>query len=326
MVFRCRIALMSAEGEENQVIAEKLGTSPGTARKWRGRFAVQRLAGLEDSPRSGAPVAYGEEAERRILAVLDKPAPDGYACWNGPLIAGRLGDVSVHQVWRVLRKQGITLQRRRSWCISTDPEFVAKAADIVGLYLNPPEGALVVCMDEKPNIQALERAQGWLRLPNGRALTGYSHEYKRHGTTTLFAALEVATGQVRVAHAKRKRRREFLAFMNDLVAAHPDREMHVILDNLSTHKPRNDRWLARHPLVRFHYTPTHASWLNMVEVWFSMLWRGALRGASFTSPAQVRTRIDKYVAAHNELATPFEWTKAEVRPVSPKDNIKDLCS
>jgi len=326
MAFRCRIVLMSADGEENQVIAEKLGTSANTVRKWRGRFAGQRLAGLEDSPRPGAPTVYGDETEGRILAVLDEPVPDGYACWNGPLVARRLGDVSVHQVWRVLREHRISLERRRSWCISTDPEFVAKASDIVGLYLNPPEGALVVCMDEKPSIQALERAQGWLRLPNGRALTGYAHEYKRHGTTTLFAALEVATGQVRVAHTKRKRRREFLSFMNELVAAHPHREMHVILDNLSTHKPKNDRWLARHPLVHFHHTPTHASWLNMVEVWFSMLWRNALRGASFTSPAQLRSQIDKYVAAHNKLATPFEWTKAEVRPVSPKHTLMDLCS
>jgi transposase len=316
---------MSAEGEENQMIAEKLGTSPNTVSKWRGRFARQRLGGLEDSPRCGAPVVYGEDVERRILAVLDGPAPEGYSCWNGPLVARRLGNVSVDQVWRVLRKRKISLQRRRSWCVSTDPEFVAKAADIVGLYLNPPQGALVVCMDEKPSIQALERAQGWLRLPNGRALTGYAHEYKRHGTTTLFAALSVATGQVRVAHTKRKRRREFLAFMNELVAAYPDRELHVIMDNLSTHKPKNDRWLARHPLVHFHYTPTHASWLNMVEVWFSMLWRNALRGASFTSPAQVRSQIDKYVAAHNKFATPFEWTKTDVRPVSLSHTINDLC-
>lgn len=156
----------------------------------------------------------------------------------------------------------------------------------MGLYLSPPENAVVLCVDEKPSIQALERAQGWLRLPNGKALTGFSREYKRHGATTLFAALEVATGQVKGGHYKRNRRREFLDFMNELVVGYPDdMELHVILDNLSTYKPKHDRWLARHQNARFHFTPTHASWLNMIEVWYSILWRHTLRGASFTSPS-----------------------------------------
>ena len=195
----------------------------------------------------------------------------------------------------------------------------------MGLYLSPPENAVVLCVDEKPSIQALERAQGWLRLPNGKALTGFSHEYKRHGTTTLFAALEVATGQVKGGHYKRKRRKEFLNFMNELVAGYPkDVELHVIMDNLSTHKPKNDRWLARHPNVRFHFTPTHASWLNMIEVWFSILWRHALRGASFTSPRQVRQAIDRFIAAYSEHAAPFEWTKEIVHSVQPKRYYADL--
>ncbi|MGH7409876.1 MAG: IS630 family transposase, partial [Candidatus Methylomirabilis sp.] len=206
----------------------------------------------------------------------------------------------------------IQLQRRRSWCVSTDPEFAPKAADIVGLYLDPPENAMVLCVDEKPAIQALERAQGWLRLPSGKALTGYAHEYTRHGTTTLFAALEVATGQVKTGHFTRRRRREFLAFMNEVVAAYPERDIHVILDNLNTHKPKRDRWLRRHTNVHFHYTPTHASWLNQVEIWFSILSRRALRGASFTSPRQVREAIDHFVKAHNETAAPFHWTKQHV--------------
>ena len=181
-------------------------------------------------------------------------------------MAKALGDISALHVWWVLRRHGIHLQRRRSWCVSTDPQFAQKAADIVGLYLDPPENAVVISVDEKPAIQALERAQGWLRLPNGQAVRGHNHEYKRHGTTTLFAALEVHTGAVAVGHYQRRRRREFLDFMNRLVAQHPETELHVILDNLSTHKPKHDRWLARHPLVRFHYTPTHASWLNKMEV------------------------------------------------------------
>jgi len=211
-------------------------------------------------------------------------------------------------------RHGIHLQRRRSWCVSTDPEFARKAADIVGLYLDPPENALVLCVDEKPHIQALERAQGWLRLPNGKAMTGYSHEYKRHGTTTLFAALEVATGLVKTGHFRRRRRREFLQFINELVADHPDEEIHVILDNLSTHKPKHDGWLARHKDVHFHYTPTHASWLNQIEIWFSLLTRHALKPRSFTHTRQVREAIDAYVEAHNEQAAPFEWTKRNVGP------------
>ncbi len=226
----------------------------------------------------------------------------------------------------MLKQHGIHLERRRSWCISTDAEFARKAADIVGLYLDPPENAVVVCVDEKPGIQALERAQGWLRLPNGKALTGYNHQYKRHGTTTLFAALEVATGQVKTGHFKRRRRREFLAFMNEVVAAYSTQQIHVILDNLNTHKPKKDRCLSQHKNVHYHYTPTHASWLNQVEIWFSILSRSALRGASFTSPRQVRQAIDRFVEAHNEQAAPFRWTKKFVQPEGLKNKYSNLCN
>jgi transposase len=211
--------------------------------------------------------------------------------------------------------------------VSTDPEFAPKAADIVGLYLAPPENAVVLCVDEKPAIQALERAQGYLKLPNGRALTGFSHHYKRHGTTTLFAALEVATGLVTTGHFKRRRRREFLDFMNDLVAQCPSsQEIHVILDNLNTHKPKHDRWLSRHRNVRFHFTPTHASWLNQVEIWFSILQRRVLRNGSFTSPRALREAMDRFLAAYNKEATPFEWTAERVAPGGLAKRYADLRS
>jgi transposase len=258
------------------------------------------------------------------LATLDEAPLEGYTTWTGGLIAKALGNVSEDQVWRVLRKHGIQLQRRRSWCISTDPQFAPKAADIVGLYLNPPEGALVISVDEKPAIQILERAQGWLRLPNGRALRGQSFEYKRHGTTTLFAALEVHTGIAHVAHYKRRRRVEFLDFMNRLLSLYPDTELHVVLDNLNTHKPKHDLWLARHPKVHFHYTPTHASWLNQVEVWFSILTRAVLRGLSDTNPRQVCEAIDRFTAARNLNPVPFEWTKEVVHPGALKNHYADL--
>jgi len=262
---------------------------------------------------------------KRILAQLDQPPPPGYSQWSGPLLARALPDISDDQIWRVLRQHKIQLQRRRSWCISTDPEFAAKAADVVGLYLNPPENAVVLCVDEKPHIQVLERAQGWIRLPDGRALNGFNHCYKRHGTTTLFAALEVASGDVQVGHYQRRRRREFLDFMNDVVAAHPGRELHVIVDNLNTHKPKRGRWLARHPNVHLHFIPTHASWLNLVEVWFSILSRQALRHLSCTHARQLRQAIDRFVHSYQETATPFEWTKTEVHPSKPKMRYSDLC-
>jgi transposase len=201
-----------------------------------------------------------------------------------------------------------------------------KAAAIIALYLGPPENAVVICVDEKPCIQALERSQGFLRLPNGRATTGYSHEYKRHGTTTLFADLNIATGKVKGGHYKRRRRREFLHFMNEVVAEYPDMEIHVILDNLNTHEPKNDRWLSRHKNVSFHYTPTHAGWLNQIECWFSILTRSALRTASFTSPGEVRTAIDQFIHVYNKEAAPFEWKKKKVHPVSLKRRYSDLCS
>jgi transposase len=323
-VERARIILAAAEGIGTNQIARDLGTRPARVSKWRTRFARDRVAGLADEPRPGAPARYDRTTESRILAALDDPPPDGQATWTGSLLAGHLGDVSADEVWRTLRKRGISLRRRRSWCISTDPEFTTKAADIVGLYLDPPENAVVLCVDEKPHIQALERAQGWLRLPDGRALTGFAHEYKRHGTTTLFAALEVATGQVQTGHYARRRRREFLDFMDEVVAAHPDTQLHVVLDNLSTHKPKHDAWLAAHPAVHFHFTPTHASWLNQVEVWFSILERRVLEAASHRSPQEVRDAIDRFVAGYNEIAAPFEWQKREVHQVSLSHHYAEL--
>lgn len=325
LVERARIVLLAARGQATGEIARQLATPAARVSKWRVRFARQRLAGLADQSRSGKPPRYDQTTRQRILDKLDEPPPQGHATWSGALLAEALGDVSSHQVWRVLRRQGISLRRRRSWCISTDPQFARKAADIVGLYLDPPENAVVLAVDEKPHIQALERAQGWLRLPNGQAVNGYSHGYKRHGTTTLFAALEVATGMVTTEHYWRRRRREFLDFMNQLVDLYQGFEIHVILDNLNTHKPKHDRWLARHNNVHFHYTPTYSSWLNQVEVWFSILSRRALQGASFTSPWQVREAIDKFVEAHNKKAAPFEWTKTSVAPKGLSQKYANLC-
>lgn len=310
-VLRARIVLLAGEGGSTRAIAKAVNVMPRTVSVWRGRYAREGLAGLADKPRPGPPAKYDVETGRRVLAVLDLPPPAGFARWTGPLISAELGDVHTQQVWRVLRAHKLDLVASKSWCESNDPEFVAKAADVVGLYMAPPENAVVICVDEKPSIQALERAQGYLKLPNGRALSGHSHDYKRHGTSTLFAAFEVASGKVTASHTKRRRRLEFLDFMDEVVAAYPDQELHVILDNLNTHK-NNDAWLECHPKVRFHFTPTRASWLNQVEIWFSILQTKSLAKASFTSLNQLRQHMDDFIAAYNANPKPFAWTKAKV--------------
>ena len=196
---RAHIILLAARGMSNLEIAAQLGTRPARVSKWRTRFARQRLAGLADQARPGKPRRYDVGTGKRILQKLDTAPPSGHATWTGQLLAAALGDISAQQVWRVLRRRGISLRRRRSWCHSTDPQFGRKAANIVGLYLDPPENAVVLAVDEKPHIQALERAQGWLRLPDGKALTGFSHGYKRHGTTTLVCS---AGGRHRPRHGR----------------------------------------------------------------------------------------------------------------------------
>jgi transposase len=309
---RARIVLLAASGTGSRAIAREVGCTPGTASKWRVRYAGQRMAGLSETGDRGAEPRYGPEHGRRILAMLDQVPPAGYSNWTAPLLARELLDIHEQYVWRFLRAQKIDLSGRKSWCESTDPEFVPKAADIVGLYMSPPDNAIVLSVDEKPSIQALERAQGYLKLPNGRSMIGQSHDYKRNGTTTLFAALNVGTGEVTGRHYKRRRRLEFLDFMNRMVKQYQGKEIHVVLDNLSTHKPKRDLWLARHPNVRFHYTPTHTSWLNQIEIWFSILSGKSLKGGSFGSVPELIAHINSFIATYNEEARPFVWTKSVV--------------
>lgn len=309
---RARIVLLAASGVGSRAIGREVGCTPGTASKWRVRFARDRLAGLSETGERGAEKRYGPEHDRRILALLDRAPPAGYANWTAPLMARELMDVHEQYIWRFLRAHKIDLSGRKSWCESNDPDFVAKAAEIVGLYMCPPDNAVVLSVDEKPSIQALERAQGYLKLPTGRAMTGQSHDYKRNGTTTLFAALDVGSGQVVGKHYRRRRRLEFLDFMNRVVKQHEGMEIHVILDNLSTHKPKRDMWLARHPNVQFHYTPTHSSWLNQIEIWFSILTGKSLKGASFRSVPELVAHIQSFIADYNNEAHPFVWTKSVV--------------
>jgi transposase len=320
-VLRARIVLLAASGRSTRSIAAEVKAMPRIVSLWRGRYAREGMAGLVTRRRPTRQRKYTAQTGQRILSVLDRPPPAGHGRWTGKLIAAELGDVHAQQVWRFLRAQKIDLSGRKSWCQSQDPDFAAKAADVVGLYLAPPEQAVVLSVDEKPHIQALERAQGYLKMPNGRTLTGHSHDYTRHGTSTLFAALDIASGAVTAGHYRRRRRVDFLSFMNKLVAAYPGREMHVVLDNLSTHKPKRDHWLKRHRNVHFHFTPTHASWLNQIEVWFSILTGKSLQGASFASVQQLKDHIDAFIKSYNTHAKPFVWTRTRVRQKKLKPRI-----
>ncbi len=325
MIERAQIILGCLAGQRVKEVARACRTRPNTVIKWRQRFVDHGLAGLRDAPRPGAKPVYGVDFRNRVLALLEQAPPSGQASWAGPAVAKVLHG-SVHAVWRVLRREGICLQRQRSWCVSTDKEFAAKAADIVGLYLNPPQKALVISVDEKPSIQALERKTGYVETDNGTIVRAYKSTYKRHGTLNLFAALAVATGQVKTAITQLKRREEFLQFMDQVVAdAAPEQELHVILDNYCTHK-KCDAWLARHPNVHFHFTPTSASWLNQVEIWFGILSRKALRGLSVKSTAQLREAIEAFVAAYAQHARPFKWRKREVKGAQLRNTIVNLCN
>jgi transposase len=321
LVERARIVLACLDGKEIQQVARELAVSIPTVTKWRRRFALWGLRGLGDQPRPGKPVRYGTAFRNRVLAVLEEPPAPGMSHWDGPAVAEKL-DASVHAVWRVLRREGIYLQRRRSWCVSTDKEFAPKAADVVGLYLNPPLNAVVLSVDEKPSTQAIERASGYVETDSGKVVRGLKSTYKRHGTLNLFAALEVGTGQVKTKFTEFKKREDFRGFLDDVLAEQPqDAEIHVILDNYSPHK-RNDDWLAMFEgRVQFHFTPTSGSWLNQIEIVFSLLQRKTLNGGSFKTKDQLREAIEAFFRRHNERAKPFRWRKRDVKGSQLKNTI-----
>lgn len=326
LVERAKMISKLLDGESVSKVAADLKVRPNTIIDWRNRFAAQGVAGLYDRPRSGKPPKYDKEFCARVLQTLEQPPPHGQSCWDGPAVARHLG-ASDDAVWRVLRKQNICLARQRSWCVSTDPEFAPKAADIVGLYLAPPEKALVISVDEKPSIQALERATGYVCTSNRKIVHGLKSTYKRHGTLNLFAALNVATGAIHTQTTELKRRVEFLAFMDQVLLELPDsneKEIHVILDNYCIHK-RNDEWLARHPNVKFHFTPTSASWLNQVEIWFGILSRKALKHSSFQSVDELCAAINSFVEVYQQNAKPFVWRKREVKGSQLRNTISNIC-
>ncbi|MDR0380172.1 MAG: IS630 family transposase, partial [Candidatus Accumulibacter sp.] len=283
------------------------------------------LPGLLDKSRSGKPVTFGDEWKASVLAKLDEKPPHGMARWDGPTLAAEL-NTSPDAVQRFLQKEGIQLARMRTWCVSTDPEFAAKAAEVVGLYLAPPENAMVISVDEKPSIQALSRTTGHVVTHNGKFVRAVKSTYRRNGTQNLFGALVVATGQVIGKATKTKKRVDFLAFMDELLVQlpqEPDQDYHVILDNYCIHKRCNE-WLEQHPNVHFHFTPTSASWLNQIEIWFNILGRKVLRGASFDSTTELVTAIETFIKHYNEIAEPFVWKKRAVKGTQIHDTLSNL--
>jgi len=323
LVDRAKIILLSIEGVQNKDIAQRFGIRANTVTDIRKRFMSNGVQGLYDKPRPGKPKTYKEGFRDKVLKLLETKPPSGHSCWDGPLIAARL-KTSTHAVWRLLRKEGIQLHRKRSWCVSTDPQFVVKSTDIIGLYLNPPFNAIVISVDEKPSMQALERQTGYVTVKNGKIVRAYKSTYKRHGTLNLFAALDVATGKVFGKITKEKKRPDFILFLDEIITELPEeREVHVILDNYCTHK-KNEEWLQKHPNVYFHFTPTSASWLNQIEIWFGIFSRKVLRGAGFENIAKLRNAIESYIKHYNKSPRPFAWKKREVKGSQLRDTIANL--
>ena len=308
---RARIVLLAADGESNTAIAARVGVSRPTVIDWRNRYAAQGISGLDDDPRSGRPRTIDH---RDIVAETLKRPPKKYGVthWSSRLLGRHLG-ISNGTIAKAWRDYGVAPWRVETFKFSTDPQLVGKVTDVVGLYLAPPENAIVLCIDEKSQIQALDRTAPMLpmqpALPERR-----THDYKRNGTTTLFAALEIATGKVTGACKPRHRHQEFLAFLKQIARAYPDhgtgQQLHLVMDNYAAHKKVEVRdWLTANPRIHVHFTPTSGSWLNLVEVWFGIIERQAIHRGTFSSVKDLNAKIRAFVDGWNNRCHPFVWTK-----------------
>jgi putative transposase len=307
LVMRARIILLSASGMNNQTIAARLELHPVTVGHWRRRFLRQGLQGLHDELRPGRPRSISDERVAVLIRKTLRTRPTRGTAWSCRSLAthARVSKDTVHRIWRAF---GLQPHRQRHFQLSNDPFFVEKVRDVVGLYLNPPDKAVVLCVDEKSQIQALERTQPLLPMGLGY-VEGVTHNYVRHGTTTLFAALDLATGTVISQCQRRHRHQEYLRFLGEIDAQVPVRfAVHLIVDNYATHKhPRVLRWLAAHPRFQVHYTPTYASWLNQVEIWFNIITQQAIRRGTFRSVKDLVAKIEHFVRRYNAQARPFSW-------------------
>ncbi len=322
LVRRAEIVLLAADGWPNEAVAAAVGVTRATVGKWRQRFIKHGLTGLHDELRSGAPRSIRDEQVAEVVYKTLKTKPEDETQWSVRTMGEESGlsKDAVHRIWRTF---GLQPHRQEHFKLSTDPFFVDKVRDIVGLYMHPPEHALVLCVDEKSQIQALERSQPLLPLGLGY-VEGVTHDYKRHGTTTLFAALNIATGAVMTQCKPRHRHQEFLQFLRHIEDNVPqDLDVHLIVDNYGTHKHAKVKtWLARRPRFHVHYTPTYASWLNQVETWFNIITRQAIRRDSFRKVKDLVARIERYTAKWNANAHPFTWTATAD---SILEKVKRLC-
>jgi len=308
---RAKMVLRAAEEWPAEDIALHLDCSVNTVRKWRAAYAEKGLKGLEDAPRPGRPrTVVDEKTERAVLhqTLVRPPEELGVTHWSSRLLASKVG-LGFSQVAAVWRKWKIKPWLLETFKFSTDPELEGKVRDVIGLYLNPPEGAVVLCVDEKSQIQALDRTQPMLPVRPGLSARR-THDYKRNGTTTLFAALEIATGKVTDVCYSRHRHQEFLKFLKQVAKAYPGQRLHIVCDNYATHKhPKVAEWLDRNKRITLHFTPTSGSWMNLVEVFFSIITRQAIHRGTFSSVKDLTDAIRKFIEVWNDRCEPFVWTK-----------------
>ena len=322
--FRIRIILALAGGESSRVIAERMKTTAQTISKWRRRFEAFRLAGLGDAPRAGRGRRLSDEQVQEVIDRVRQTKPENSTHWSVRQMSEATGvsATSVHRIWRAFV---LKPHLQDTFKLSTDPHFVDKVRDVVGLYLTPPDRALVLCVDEKSQIQALNRTAPILPVRPGLPEKA-THDYKRNGTTTLFAALEIATGRVVDECYDRHGKAEFGAFLRKVAKAYPRRQLHVVVDNYHTHKHAEiQAWLAKNPRITLHFTPTSGSWLNLVEVFFGIITRQAIRRGSFDSVAQLVTAIRAFIDGWNDRCHPFTWTKTadEILPHATRKRDSD---
>ncbi|MDE0224804.1 MAG: IS630 family transposase [Gammaproteobacteria bacterium] len=308
LVRRAQIVLACADGEPGAAVARRLEVNKNTVVKWRKRYAEYGIEGLHDELRPGRPRSHDDDRVAEVINAALRTRPAHGTQWSVRAMEEHTG-VSKSTVQRWFELFGVQPHRQRGFRLSNDPFFVEKVRDIAGLYLNPPDKAVVLCVDEKSQIQALERHQPVLPMGLGHA-QGVSHGYVRHGTTTLFAALDIATGEVTAQCKQRHRHQDYLAFLRHIDKNVPeDLDIHLVVDNYATHKHAKVRaWLARRPRYHVHYTPTYASWLNQVERWFGIITQQAIRRGSFSSVPQLRRRINEFVDNYNKNCRPFAWT------------------
>src|SRR5215831_3611344 len=306
---RARVVLACAEGLDNKAVAKKLRCSLGMVGKWRGRFLKSRLAGLYDEPRPGAPRKVGDDKIEAVVIQTLETTPRGQTHWSTRELASASGlsRMTISRIWRAF---GLQPHRSETFKLSPDPLLVEKVRDIAGLYMNPPDHALVFCVDEKSQIQSLDRTQPMLPMRPGQ-LERRTHDYKRHGTTSLFAALDLKSGRVIGQLHRRHRSQEFRRFLDTIEANVPaDLEVHIVLDNYGTHKTALIRnWFAKRPRFHLHFTPTYGSWINLVERWFAEITNKRIRRGIFRSVKELEAAIREYLDIHNESPRPFVWTK-----------------